>query len=538
MIPFVEHDEANRALMGSNMQCQAVPLVQPESPVVGTGMEELVSQSMNRVLKAQAKGRVVWVDSEKIIVKPDNCKDKIDGTVEVKNGDHLYRLFKFQRTSPNGSCYSQRPLVLVGDRVRKGQILADGPATQNGELALGRNLLVAYACIDGLGFEDSILVSDRLVKEDVLTSIQIAGYEAQVVDTKLGPEELTKDIPGVPETDLARLTEDGIIMVGSEVGPSDILVGKVEPKGEKELTAEERLLRAIFGEKAKDIKDTCLRVPHGEGGIVIDVRILDREKGDELGPGINKVVKVLVAQQRKVREGDKLAGRHGNKGVISRIMPVYDMPRLSDGTPVDIVISPLSVIARMNLGQILESHLGWAGQKLNQKYAVASFEEIPEELIVDLLKKAGLPASGKTILYDGKTGEPFDQPVSVGIGYITKLHHMVEEKIHARSTGPYSLVTQQPLGGKTRMGGQRLGEMEVWALEAHRAANTLQEMLTLKSDDIEGRAKAFQAIIKGQGVPVPSLPESFKVLVKELAGLGLKVTPTEVIKREEETSDE
>lgn len=536
LIPFVAHDEANRALMGSNMQCQAVPLIQPEAPVVGTGMEEVVARSMNRVVTAVASGKVVYVDAEKIVVKPDKKGEK-EGRIEIENDCHVYRLFKFQRTSPNGTCYSQRPVVSVGQRVRKGEVLADGPATDKGELALGRNLLVAYACIEGLGYEDSILISDRLVKEDILTSIHISEYEAQVVDTKLGPEELTKDIPGVSEADLGRLTEDGIIMVGYEVGPGDILVGKVEPKGEKELTAEERLLRAIFGEKAKDVKDTSLRVPHGEGGTVIAVRVLDREKGDELGPGINKVVKVLVAQLRKVREGDKLAGRHGNKGVISRVLPVYDMPYLEDGTPVDVVISPLSVIARMNLGQILEAHLGWAGWKLGEKYAVPAFEKIPEEVIVSLLKKAGLPVSGKAILYDGKTGEPYDQPVAVGVGYITKLHHMVEDKVHARSTGPYSLVTQQPLGGKTRMGGQRLGEMEVWALESHRAAYTLQEMLTLKSDDIEGRARAFQAIIKGQEIPAPTLPESFKVLVKELAGLGLKVFPTGVVKEKEEKNE-
>jgi DNA-directed RNA polymerase subunit beta len=529
LIPFVAHDEANRALMGSNMQCQAVPLLNPESPIVGTGMEGVVPRAMNRIVLAQASGKVVYVDAKKIVIKPDKKSEKVNDLVEIKNGLHVYHLFKFQRTSPNGTCYSQSPVVNVGDKVKKGDLLADGPATSNGELALGRNLLIAYACIEGLGYEDSILVSDRLVKEDLLTSIHIEEYEAQVVDTKLGPEELTRDIPGVSESDLSRLTKEGIIMVGSEVGPNDILVGKVEPKGEKELTAEERLLRAIFGEKAKDVKDTSLRVPHGEGGIVISVRILDRGKGDELGPGINKVVKVLVAQLRKVKEGDKLAGRHGNKGVISRILPVYDMPRTPDGTPIDIVISPLSVISRMNLGQILETHLGIAGMKLGEKYAVSSFEKIPEDLIVKLLKKAGLPVSGKTVLYDGKTGEPYEQPVAVGIAYINKLHHMVDDKIHARSTGPYSLVTQQPLGGKTRMGGQRLGEMEVWALESHRAAYTLQEMLTIKSDDIEGRAKAFQAIIKGQKIPAPTIPESFRVLVKELAGLSLKVSPTGVV---------
>jgi len=537
LIPFVAHDDAMRALMGANMQCQAVPLLRPEAPIVGTGMEGVVARSVNRIIIAQTAGKVAYVDANKIVIKPEGRNHKVDSQVQVKAGEHTYLLFKFQRTSPNGTCYRQRPIVSVGDRVKKGDVLADGPSTDQGELALGKNLLIAYACIDGLGYEDSILVSDRLVKEDLLTSIQIAKYEAQVVDTKLGPEELTRDIPSVAETDLARLTEEGIIMVGSEVGPSDILVGKVEPKGEKELTAEERLLRAIFGEKAKDIKDTSLRVPHGEGGTVIDVQVLDRDKGDELGPGINKIVKVLVAQLRKAREGDKVAGRHGNKGVISRVLPAYDMPRLADGTPVDIVISPLSVIARMNIGQILEAHLGFAGLKLGRNFAVPTFESVPDNAIESLLKEANLPVSGKMTLFDGKTGEPYDQPVAVGVGYITKLHHMAEDKVHARSTGPYSLVTQQPLGGKTRMGGQRLGEMEVWALESHRAAHTLQEMLTLKSDDIEGRARAFQAIIKGQKIPAPALPESFKVLVKELAGLGLKVFPTGVVEKPPEAID-
>lgn len=529
LIPFVAHDEANRALMGSNMQCQAVPLLNPRAPIVGTGMEAVVATAMNRSVLAQAAGKVVYVDAKSIIIKPDNLKKvDIDNEVEVKNGRHLYRLFKYRRTSPNDTCYSQKPVVLVGQKVKKGELLADGPGVENGELALGSNLVVAYACIEGLGYEDSIVVSDRLIRDDIMTSIHISEHEAKVVDTKLGPEELTRDIPGVSEDDLARLTGEGIVMIGSEVSANDILVGKVEPKGEKELSAEERLLRAIFGEKAKDIKDTSLRVPHGEKGTVVGVKILDREKGDQLEPGVNRVVKVSVAQLRKIREGDKIAGRHGNKGVISRVLPVADMPRLPDGTPVDIIISPLSVIARMNLGQILEAHLGWAGKILGEKYSVPPFEKVPEERIVSLLKKAGLPVDGKTILYDGKTGEPYEQKVAVGVGYIIKLHHMVEDKIHARSTGPYSLVTQQPLGGKTRMGGQRFGEMEVWALEAHRAAHVLQEMLTIKSDDIEGRAAAFQAIIKGQTIPAPTLPESFRVLVRELAGLGILVSPTDV----------
>lgn len=523
LIPFIAHDEANRALMGSHMQCQAVPLVKPEAPIVGTGMEAVVAEAMHRTVRAEEDGRVVYVDSEKIIVAPEKRGKK----------EKVYRLIKFKRTSPSGTCYNQRPVVFVGDRVKKGDLLADGPAIDGGELALGKNLLIAYCQFEGLGFEDAIVISDRLVKEDVFTSIQINEYEAQVVDTKLGPEEITRDIPNVAEPDLAKLTKEGIVMIGAEVGPNDILVGKVEPKGEKDLSAEEKLLRAIFGEKAREVKDTSLRVPHGEGGTVIGVNILDREAGDELDPGVNKVVKVSVAQLRQVKEGDKLAGRHGNKGVISRVVPAYDMPYLEDGTPVDIIISPLSVIARMNLGQILEMHLGWAGARLGEKYGVPVFEQLPENLIEELLKKAGLPVSGKATLFDGKTGQPYDQKVAVGIGYIMKLIHMVDDKVHARSTGPYSLVTQQPLGGKARMGGQRLGEMEVWALEAHRAAHTLQEMLTVKSDDISGRAQAYQAIIKGQDIPSPAIPESFKVLVKELGGLGLKVFPTGVVSKEE-----
>jgi len=523
LIPFIAHDEPQRALMGSHMQCQAVPLINPELPIVGTGMESVTARAMRRVVEAQESGEVVYVDSNKIVVKPEKRGQK----------ERTYNLEKFKRTSPYGTCYNQRPLVKKGDRVRRGTLLADGPATDNGDLALGRNLVIAYCQYEGLVYEDAIVISDRLVHDDVFTSIQINEYEAQVVDTKLGPEEITRDIPNVAEPDLAKLTKDGIVMIGAEVGPNDILVGKVEPKGEKELSAEERLLRAIFGDKAREVKDTSLRVPHGEGGTVIGVIVLDRKEGDELDPGINKVVKVTVAQLRRVKEGDKLAGRHGNKGVVSRVVPVADMPYLEDGTPIDIIISPLSVIARMNLGQILETHLGWAGKKLGEKYAIPVFEKLPEETIKLLLKKAGLPVSGKTVLYDGKTGQPYSQKVTIGIGYIMKLIHMVDDKVHARSTGPYSLVTQQPLGGKARMGGQRLGEMEVWALEAHRAATTLQEMLTLKSDDLVGRAQSFQAIIKGQPIPDPAVPESFKVLVKELGGLGLKVSPEGVVLKKE-----
>jgi len=508
LIPFVDHDDATRALMGSHMQTQAVPLVQPEAPIVGTGMEAEVASAMGRCVLSKNNGTVNYVDADKVVVD-----------------DITYPVTKFERTSPYGTCYDQQVLVNLGDKVKKGDVLIDGPATSHGELSIGRNLLVAYASIDGLGYEDSFLISDRLVKQDILTNIQIFEYKADVVETKLGTEELTKDIPNVSEAELAKLTEDGIVMIGATVGPNDILVGKVEPRGEKELTAEERLLRAIFGEKAREVKDTSLRVPNGEGGVVIKIETLGKEDGDELDPGVNKVVKVYVAQLRRIQEGDKIAGRHGNKGVICRIMPEYDMPHLADGTPVDLVMSPLSVIARMNLGQILEVILAAAGQKLNKKYAVPVFEKYSEDQIGKELAEAGLNVTGKTKLYDGRTGDAFDQDVVVGIGYILKLVHMVDDKVHARSTGPYSLVTQQPLGGKARMGGQRLGEMEVWALEAHQAAHILQEMLTIKSDDIEGRTHAFQAIIKGQAIPEPAIPESFKVLTKELAGLALDISP-------------
>jgi DNA-directed RNA polymerase subunit beta len=536
LIPFLAHDEANRALMGTHMQCQAVPLVKPQAPIVGTGMEQTVALSMNRVVKSDFEGRVIWVDAEKVVIKVERAekkrlveeKKKFSEAIEVSGDKVTYKVLKFKR-SAQSTCYSQRPIVVMSQRIHKGQIIIDGPAAENGELALGRNLLIAYMPFEGLGYEDAIVISDRLVKEDILSSIHINEYEAAVMDTKLGPEELTRDIPNVSETDLANLAVDGIVVVGANVGPNDILVGKIAPKGETELTAEERLLRAIFGEKAREIRDTSLRMPHGEQGTVIKVSILDREKGDELEPGVNKIIKVWVAQLRKVVVGDKLAGRHGNKGVISRIVPVADMPYLKDGTPVDIVISPLSVLARMNLGQLLEAHLGWAANKLGFKVAVPVFEKLPEENIKQQLVKAGLPTNGKIQLYDGKTGEPYEQQTTVGIAYILKLVHMVEDKTHARSTGPYSLVTQQPLGGKAQMGGQRLGEMEVWALEAHRAAHTLQEMLTIKSDDVVGRAKAFEAIVKGVEIPEATIPESFKVLVKELNSLSLNIIPGGVI---------
>ena len=513
LIPFVSHDEANRALMGTHMQSQAVPLVIPESPVVGTGMEEEVASVMERVIRAPSDGEIIYADSEKVIFKPKGKREETSFPVS-----------SFQRTS-QATSYTQRTLVKNKQKVKKGDILVDGPSSQNGELALGQNLLIAYASFDGLGYEDAIVISDRLVKEDTLSSIHIEKYEASVVETKLGPEETTRDIPNVSEEDLANLDEEGIVVVSSEVGPGDILVGKIAPKGETELTAEERLLRAIFGEQAREVRDTSLRMPNGERGTVISVQILDRKKGDELEPGTLRKIIVEVAQFRHVVVGDKLAGRHGNKGVISRIVPEVDMPYLEDGRPIDIIISPFSVLARMNLGQLLEAHLGWAQRKLGKKVAIPVFEKVDEDRIVESLKKAGLPTDGKVTLYDARTGEPYENPVVVGIEYVMKLIHMVEDKTHARSTGPYSLVTQQPLGGKAQMGGQRLGEMEVWALEAHRARYTLQEMLTIKSDDVVGRAKAFEAIVKGTSIPTPKVPESFKVLIKELQALGLNVIP-------------
>lgn len=525
LIPFLSHDEGNRALMGSNMQCQAVPLVSPESPVVGTGMEDVVAGGMGRFLTARNSGKVIYADAEKIEILLDKKTDEKDSEdIEVVDGGktEIYKLTKFKRTS-NSTCYNQRAVVKAGDHISKGGLLADGPSIDNGELALGRNLVVAYMFYGGYGFEDAILVSDRLVKEDLLTSIHIEEYDADVVDTKLGPEELTKDIPNVAESELSNLADDGIVVVGAEVGPNDILVGKIAPKGETELTSEERLLRAIFGEKAREVRDTSLRVPHGEKGIVIDVSILDREKGDELGPGVIKKVTVKVAQIRKITVGDKIAGRHGNKGVVAKVFPVSDMPYLSDGTPIDIIISPLSVLARMNLGQLLETHLAWALKIRDEKGALPVFDPVEEDVVIEELKKSNLPVSGKVRLIDGKTGEKFLEDTVVGISYILKLKHMVEDKTHARSTGPYSLVTQQPLGGKAQMGGQRLGEMEVWGLEAHKAAYVLQEMLTIKSDDIVGRAKAFEAIVKGMEIPEATVPESFKVLVRELNSLGLSI---------------
>ena len=545
LIPFIAHDEANRALMGTHMQCQAVPLLKPTAAIIGTGMERAVVESLGRVVKARHSGKVTFVDGNKITIKVDRSEisklkqaQNTSNTefISARGNEETYRIRKFNRTAQSTS-YSQRPVVKMDQKVKKGDLLIDGPAAQDGEVALGQNLTIAYMSFDGLGYEDAIIISDELVKKDLLTSIHINEYDAQVMDTKLGPEELSRDIPNVSETDLRNLTQEGIVAIGSEVGPNDILVGKIAPKGETELTAEERLLRAIFGEKAREVRDTSLRMPHGEFGTVIDVKILDKQAGDELDPGVNKKVAIRVAQMRKVTVGDKLAGRHGNKGVISKIIPVNDMPYLEDGTPVDVIISPLSVLARMNLGQLLEAHLGWAAQKLGKRIAVPVFEKTAEKAIEAELKKANLPIDGKVTLLDGRNGKAFETPVVVGVAYILKLIHMVEDKTHARSTGPYSLVTQQPLGGKAQRGGQRLGEMEVWALEAHRAAHTLQEMLTIKSDDVIGRAKAFEAIVKGTDIPESTVPESFKVLVKELNSLGLDVLPIGSVEKEEVVDD-
>lgn len=535
LIPFIAHDEANRALMGTHMQCQAVPLVKSDAPVVGTGMEEVVVTAMGRTVKAWHGGEVEYVDGNQLVIKLNKAeldqveldKYELHENIEFKQDRDIYHLSKFERTSQSTS-YSQTPIIKQGDKVKAGQIIIDGPSSDHGELALGANLLIAYSSFEGLDYEDAIVISDRLVKEDVLTSIHISEHRSRVMDTKLGPEELTNDIPNIAESYLANLTEDGIIRIGSVVSSGDILVGKIAPKGETELSPEERLLRAIFGEKSREVRDTSLRMPHGDTGTVIDVQILDRDAGDELNPGTLMEVIVRVAETRKITVGDKLAGRHGNKGVISKVIPHEDMPHLEDGTAVDIIISPLSVLARMNMGQLLEANLGWAAQKLGHKVAVPTFEKIDEEKIWDSLEEAGLPRSGKAQLYDGRTGEAFREPTVVGISYILKLVHMVEDKVHARSTGPYSLVTQQPLGGKAQMGGQRMGEMEVWALEAHRAAHTLQEMLTIKSDDVKGRGNAFEAMVKGEDIPAPTVPESFKVLVRELNSLGLDVVPHEV----------
>ena len=510
MIPFLENDDATRALMGSNMQRQAVPLLVPEAPIVGTGMEYKAAHDSGVVVLSKQDGVVEKVAGDRIVVK-DTLGER-----------HTYKLSKFARSN-QGTCINQRPRVKAGQVIEKGDLLADGPSTEMGEIGLGRNVLIGFMTWEGYNYEDAVLISEKLVKEDVYTSIHIEEFESEARETKLGPEEITRDIPNIGDDAVKDLDEDGIIRIGAEARAGDILVGKVTPKGETDLTAEERLLRAIFGEKAREVRDTSLRVPHGEGGIVVDVKIFTRENKDELSPGVNEMVRVYIAQKRKISVGDKMAGRHGNKGVVSRILREEDMPFMPDGTPLQIVLNPLGVPSRMNLGQVLEVHLGMAAKALGWHVATPVFDGATEEDIEELLVKAGKRPDGKTILYDGRTGEPFENPVTVGYMYFLKLHHLVDDKMHARSVGPYSLVTQQPLGGKAQFGGQRFGEMEVWALEAYGAANTLQEILTVKSDDIVGRVKTYEAIVKGTNIPAPGVPESFKVLIKELKSLALDI---------------
>ena len=510
MIPFLENDDATRALMGSNMQRQAVPLLVPEAPIVGTGMEYKAAHDSGVVVLSKQDGVVEKVAGDRIVVK-DTLGER-----------HTYKLSKFARSN-QGTCINQRPRVKAGQIIEKGDLLADGPSTEMGEIGLGRNVLIGFMTWEGYNYEDAVLISEKLVKEDVYTSIHIEEFESEARETKLGPEEITRDIPNIGDDAVKDLDEDGIIRIGAEVRAGDILVGKVTPKGETDLTAEERLLRAIFGEKAREVRDTSLRVPHGEGGIVVDVKIFTRENKDELSPGVNEMVRVYIAQKRKISVGDKMAGRHGNKGVVSRILREEDMPFIPDGTPLQIVLNPLGVPSRMNLGQVLEVHLGMAAKALGWHVATPVFDGATEEDIEELLVKAGKRPDGKTILYDGRTGEPFENPVTVGYMYFLKLHHLVDDKMHARSVGPYSLVTQQPLGGKAQFGGQRFGEMEVWALEAYGAAYTLQEILTVKSDDVTGRVKTYESIVKGHNIPQPGVPESFKVLVKELQSLCLDV---------------
>ena len=524
-IPFLENDDANRALMGANMQRQAVPLMVTEAPIVATGIEHKCAVDSEVCITARDNGVVTRVSADSISVRYN------DGSIED------YTLTKFARSN-QGTCINQRPIVSVGEQVEAGQVIADGPACSQGEIALGKNVLIGFMTWEGYNYEDAILLNERLVREDVFTSIHIEEYETESRDTKLGPEEITRDIPNVGEDTLKDLDENGIIRIGAEVTSGDYLVGKVTPKGETELTAEERLLRAIFGEKAREVRDSSLKVPHGEAGIIVDVKVFTRENGGELAPGVNKVVRVYIAQKRKISVGDKMAGRHGNKGVVSRVLPQEDMPFLPDGTPLDIVLNPLGVPSRMNIGQVLEVHLGYAAHSLGWKVATPIFDGANEKEIRELLVKAGVAEDGKTVLYDGRTGEPFDQRVTVGYPYYLKLHHLVDDKIHARSTGPYSLVTQQPLGGKAQFGGQRFGEMEVWALEAYGAAYTLQEILTVKSDDVTGRVKTYEAIVKGHNVPKPGVPESFKVLVKELQSLCLDVKVLDEQGEEIELKDE
>ena len=510
MIPFLENDDANRALMGANMQRQAVPLMTTQQPIVATGIEHRCAVDSGVVVLAESEGTVTRVSADSITVRYDSGESKD------------YKLIKFSRSN-QGTCFNQRPIVKVGERVKEGDVIADGPSTSQGEISLGKNVLVGFTTWEGYNYEDAVLLNERLVMDDVYTSIHVEEYECDARDTKLGPEEITRDIPGVGDDALKYLDERGIICVGAEVRSGDILVGKVTPKGETDLTAEERLLRAIFGEKAREVRDTSLKVPHGESGIIVDVKVFTRENGDEMSPGVNQVVRVYIAQKRKISVGDKMAGRHGNKGVVSRILPREDMPYLPDGTPLDIVLNPLGVPSRMNIGQVLEVHLGYAAQALGWKVATPIFNGANETAIRETLREAGLREDGKSVLYDGRTGEKFDNDVTVGWVYFLKLHHLVDDKIHARSTGPYSLVTQQPLGGKAQFGGQRFGEMEVWALEAYGAAHTLQEILTVKSDDVTGRVRTYESIVKGHNIPQPGVPESFKVLVKELQSLCLDI---------------
>jgi len=515
LIPFLEHDDANRALMGSNMQRQAVPLLFPEPPRVGTGMEGKCAYDSGVLVKAKRAGEVVWVTSEEIRVKPDLQSNPEDFDV--------YPLLKYQRTNQD-TCYHQRPIVLRGQRVEKGTALADGPATFNAELALGRNILVGFVPWNGYNYEDAILISQRVVKEDMFTSIHIKEFNTEIRETKLGPEKITRDIPNTSEKTLDNLDAEGIIRIGAKVRSGDILVGKVTPKSETETTPEFKLLNSIFGEKAKEVRDSSLRVPHGVEGTIIDVQRLRRTEGDDLNPGVDEVVKVLIATKRKLREGDKMAGRHGNKGIVARILPVEDMPYLEDGTALDICLNPLGVPSRMNIGQIMESELGLAGLFLDQWYESPVFQSPTNQQIEQKLMEAGFNANSKAVLRDGRTGHAFENPVFVGVIYFMKLHHLVDDKMHARSTGPYSLVTQQPLGGKAQFGGQRLGEMEVWALEAYGAANTLQELLTIKSDDMTGRSKIYESIVKGEPSTAAGVPEAFNVLVQELRGLALDFT--------------
>ncbi|MDR2094322.1 MAG: DNA-directed RNA polymerase subunit beta [Treponema sp.] len=526
LIPFLEHDDANRALMGSNMQRQAVPLVFPEAPRVGTGMEGKCAYDSGVLAKARRSGTVIRVSSSEIYIEPekDPDGDEVKRIAETNaDGIDVYRLVKYQRTNQD-TCYNQRPIVKLGDKVVTGQVIADGPATRNGELALGRNILVGFMPWNGYNYEDSILISQKVVKDDMFTSIHIKEFVTEVRETKLGPEKITKDIPNTPEKSLDNLDAEGIIRVGAKVRSGDILVGKVTPKSETETTPEFKLLNSIFGEKAKEVRDSSLRVPHGIEGTVIDIQRLKRTEGDDLSPGVDEVVKALIATKRKLREGDKMAGRHGNKGVVARILPEEDMPYMEDGTPLDLCLTPLGVPSRMNIGQLLETELGWAGCTLDEWYSAPVFQSPSTGQIEEKLKEAGLPVTSKATLYDGKTGEPFVNKVFCGVIYFLKLHHLVDDKMHARSTGPYSLVTQQPLGGKAQFGGQRLGEMEVWALEAYGAANTLQELLTIKSDDMTGRSKIYEAIVKGEPSTTAGIPESFNVLVQELRGLALDLT--------------